>query len=60
MPDLKQELTMLIDAFGTARATAHETLIKQSAAALVGFLETVQIIPVETDGSQSESRDGKN
>jgi hypothetical protein len=55
MPDLKQQLTELIDAFATARSTGNQLLTQQSAQALVQFLEGVSITLVkleENDGSE--------
>lgn len=52
MPDLKQELSELIDAYSIARATGNERLTRQSAAALIEFLESVEISKPENDGSQ--------
>ena len=60
MPELKQQLTELIDAFAVARATGHETLIKQSATALVEFLESVQVTRPQADGSEEQGRDGSD
>ena len=47
MPDLKQQLTELIDAFATAKATGNELLARQSAASLVQFLEGVTVTSTE-------------
>ena len=56
MPDLKQQLTELIDAFATARSTGHQLLTEQSAAVLVQFLEGVTVTPVTaTEKNDSES-----
>lgn len=53
MPDPKQQLAELIEAFAVARATGNALLIQQSATALVEFLESVQITQQEDDGSES-------
>lgn len=60
MPDLKQQLTVLIDAFAVARSTGNEMLIKQSATALVEFLESVQVIRPEANGNEEQGRDGRD
>jgi hypothetical protein len=58
MPDLKQQLTELVDAFATAKATGNQLLTQNAAAALIAFLEGVEIIDSEpaaaeqTDGGQ--------
>jgi hypothetical protein len=58
MPDLKQQLTELVDAFATAKATGNQLLTQSAASALVEFLEGIQIIKSEpvateqTDGGQ--------
>lgn len=55
MPDLKQQLTELIDAFATARSTGNQLLAQQSAQALVQFLEGVNITqakPEVNDGDE--------
>lgn len=52
MPDIKKQLTELIDAFATAKATGNQLLMQQSAASLVQFLEGVEVTPLEDDGSE--------
>lgn len=52
MPDLKQQLTELIEAFAVARGTSNAVLIKLAVTALVEFLESVQITQQEDDGGQ--------
>lgn len=47
MPDLKKQLTELIDAYATAKGTGNELLMRQSAGALVQFLEGVAVSAVE-------------
>lgn len=54
MSSLKQELTNLIDAFAVARTTNHQTLINQSATALVEFLESVEITEVTRHGNEKQ------
>lgn len=43
MPDPKEKLTELIDAYGTARATGNAFLIQAASSALISFLETVTV-----------------
>ncbi len=43
MFQLKQQLSELIEAYAVARATGNETLIRSSAAAVIQFLESVEI-----------------
>lgn len=55
MPNLKQELTELIEAFAVARQSGNQRLIQSSATALVGFLEQVEITipqPTQSDGDE--------
>ena len=54
MPDLKQQLTELIDAYAIARSTGNELLTKQAAGALVQFLEGVTLTSTteEADGGE--------
>lgn len=60
MPDPKQKLTELIDAYGTARATGNAFLIQAASGALISFLETVTIStdvaiePATTEGDGGE------
>lgn len=44
MPDPKQELTELIEAFATARTTDNTRLIQQAGLSLVSFLDAVDIV----------------
>lgn len=43
MPDFKQQLSELIDAFATAKATGNQLLVESAARMLVQFLEGVEI-----------------
>lgn len=55
MPDLKQELTELIEAFAVARQTGNQRLIQRSATDLVALLERVEITepqPIQDDDSE--------
>ena len=45
MPDFKQQLTELIDAFATAKATGNQLLTESAARMLVQFLEGVEVTP---------------
>lgn len=44
MPEPKQYLTELIEAFAVAKSTGNSLLMQQSATALVQFLEGVDVI----------------
>jgi hypothetical protein len=58
MPDPKQKLTELIEAYAVARATGNALLVQSAGAGLIGFLETitittdVEVEPAEADGGQ--------
>lgn len=52
MPDLKKQLTELIDAYAIAKSTGNELLTRQSAAALVQFLEGVDVSPVQSSAEE--------
>jgi|LakMenEpi03Aug12_release.lakeMendotaPanAssembly.Ray.scaffolds.fasta_scaffold4097845_1 hypothetical protein len=43
MPDPKQQLTELIEAYAIARATGNQLLIQSAGAGLIGFLENCTI-----------------
>jgi hypothetical protein len=56
MPDFKQQLTELIDAFATAKATGNQLLTESAARMLVQFIDGVDITPKpapEDDGDES-------
>lgn len=57
MPDLKHQLSELIDAFATAKATGNQLLTQSAATSLIQFLEGCEITakeaePAEEDGGQ--------
>jgi hypothetical protein len=43
MPDLKQQLTELIDAYATAKATGNQLLTQSAATGLIQFLDGVEV-----------------
>lgn len=43
MPDSKQQLTELIEAYAVARATGNNLLVQSAGAGLISFLESVTI-----------------
>jgi hypothetical protein len=43
MPESKQQLVELIEAYATAKATGNALLIQSAGATLVGYLESVEI-----------------
>ena len=43
MPESKQQLVELIEAYATAKATGNAFLIQSAGATLVGYLESVEI-----------------
>lgn len=51
MLELKRQLSELIEAYAVARATGNETLIRSSAAAVVQFLESIEITMAPTDSA---------
>jgi hypothetical protein len=59
MPNAKQQLTELIEAYAVARATGNNLLVQQAGASLIQFLENctistdVAVEPAaETDGGE--------
>jgi hypothetical protein len=60
MPDLKQQLTELIDAFATAKATGNQILTQSAAAGLVQFLEDCEITAKEVDADTEETDGGQS
>jgi hypothetical protein len=43
MPDPKQQLTELIEAYAIARATGNQLLVQSAGSSLIGFLENCTI-----------------
>ena len=54
MPDAKQKLTELIEAYAAARSTGNSLLIQTSGANLIQFLEgcTIAVNTPEADGGE--------
>lgn len=55
MPDPKQQLTELIEAYAIARATGNQLLVQSAGSSLIGFLENCTIStdePVELDAEE--------
>lgn len=57
MPDPKQQLTELIEAYAVARATGNPLLTQSAATGLIQFIESIEIskpetADAETDGGQ--------
>jgi hypothetical protein len=55
MPEFKQQLADLIEAYATAKATGNSLLIQSAGATLVSYLESVEITEVQQ--SETESTD---
>jgi hypothetical protein len=49
MPDTKQQLTELIEAYAVAKSTGNQLLAQNAATGLLQFLETVEVSKVEED-----------
>lgn len=47
MPELKQKLTELIEAYAVAKSTGNQLLAQGAAASLIQFLEGVDVTPIE-------------
>lgn len=58
MQNLKVQLTGLIDAFATAKASNNEMLISMSATALIDFLEGVEVVSIGSQEQSGNSDDG--
>jgi hypothetical protein len=57
MPESKQKLIEMIEAYGAARATGNSLLIQSAGATLVGYLEAVEIIEPEQPTTEPEQSD---
>jgi hypothetical protein len=54
MPESKQKLVELIEAYATAKATGNALLVQSAGATLVGYLETVEVLePQQPEAEQT-------
>lgn len=59
MPDAKEKLTQLIEAYAVARATGNNLLVQSAGAGLISFLESVSIsTDVEVQPAATAEADG--
>lgn len=49
MPDPKQQLTELIEAYATAKATGNQLLTQSAAGGLIQFLEEIEVSKPEPE-----------
>jgi len=56
--ELKQQLTELIDAFASAKASGNQTLIQYAAAVLTQFLSGIEVTRPEPAAEQEDGDEG--
>jgi hypothetical protein len=56
--ELKQQLTELIDAFASAKASGNQTLIQYAAAVLTQFLSGIEVTRREPAAEQEDGDEG--
>lgn len=58
MPEPKQQLTELIEAYAVARATGNNLLVQSAGAGLISFLESVTITSNVVEEPAAQETDG--